>query len=64
MAEATPDHYARTFSLTDGEIVLDDLMARFAKPPFVPGQPDATAYNCGTKAVLEHILAQIAAAKN
>lgn len=59
---ATPDQYARAFTLLDGEAVLGDLMERFAKAPFVAGQPDATAYNCGTKAVIEHILAQIGAA--
>lgn len=59
---ATPDVYARTFTLMDGEAVLNDLMQRFAGAPFVAGQPDKTAYNCGAKAVIEHILSQIAEA--
>lgn len=61
---ATPKHYATTFELPEGEQVLDDLIKRFGGPPFVAGQPDTTAFNCGAKAVLEHILAQIAAAKS
>ena len=55
--------YHSTFTTHgDGVQVLDDLIERFGRAPFVPGQPDTTAYNCGAKAVIEHILAQIAAA--
>ncbi len=61
MAEATA--YRSTFELYgDGQAVLDDLIALFGKAPFVPGSPDQTAYNCGAKAVIEHILARIAEA--
>lgn len=61
---ATPQQYASTFELYgDGVAVLDDLIRRFGGAPFVAGQPDQTAFNCGTKAVVEHILAQIAAAE-
>lgn len=57
---ATPQQYMSTFELlNDGQAVLDDLTARFGGPSFALGLPDQTAYNCGAKAVLEHILAQI-----
>lgn len=57
---ATPQQYRGTFELhNDGQAVLDDLTARFGKSPFVAGQPDTTAFNCGAKAVIEHIHAQI-----
>ena len=60
----TPQQYAATFELTnDGQAVLDDLLQRFGGPPFVAGKPDQTAYNCGAKAVIEHIAAQLDAAK-
>ena len=60
----TPEAYQSTFATHgDGIAVLNDLIERFAGPPFAPGAPDKTAYNCGAKAVIEHILAQIAAAK-
>lgn len=59
-----PQQYAATFELTnDGQAVLDDLLQRFGGPPFVAGKPDQTAYNCGAKAVIEHIAAQLDAAK-
>jgi hypothetical protein len=52
--------YLATFELhPDGRAVLDDLQQTFGKSPFVPGAPDQTAFNCGARAVLEHILAQI-----
>lgn len=58
---ATPTQYLSTFELYgDGRAVLDDLIKRFGGPPFVAGAPDQTAYNCGAKAVIEHIAAQIA----
>lgn len=58
---ATPQQYFHALGLTpDGQAVLDDLQMRFGGAPFVPGQPDQTAYNCGAKAVLEHILLQLA----
>lgn len=61
---ATPQQYMHALGLTgDGQAVLDDLTQLFAKSPFVPGSPDLTAYNCGTKAVIEHIHAQIAKAE-
>ena len=60
----TPQQYAATFELTnDGQAVLDDLLQRFGGPPFVAGKPDQTAYNCGAKAVIEHILARMAEAE-
>ena len=55
--------YQSTFELYgDGRAVLDELIDLFGKAPFVPGSPDQTAYNCGAKAVVEHILARIAEA--
>lgn len=57
---ATPQQYFSAFGLSDGQAVLDDLQERFGGAPFVAGQPDQTAYNCGAKAVLEHILLQLA----
>lgn len=64
MATATPQQYMHTFELTgDGQAVMDDLLALFGGAPFVPGSPDQTAYNCGAKAVIEHICAQIAKAE-
>lgn len=57
---ATPQQYLGTFELLgDGQAVLNDLLERFGGPPFAAGQPDQTAYNCGAKAVVEHILAMI-----
>lgn len=57
---ATPAQYAATFELTnDGQAVLADLIERFGRAPFAAGQPDVTAYNCGAKAVIEHIVAQL-----
>lgn len=59
-AFATPQQYRSAFELFgDGQAVLDDLTAKFGRSPFVPGQPDTTAFNCGAKAVIEHIHAQI-----
>lgn len=61
---ATPQQYLSAFDLHgDGQAVLDDLTRIFGKSPFVAGQPDATAYNCGTKAVIEHIHARMAEAE-
>lgn len=57
---ATPQQYASTFELYgDGQAVLADLVRIFGGPPFVAGQPDTTAFNCGAKAVIEHIYARI-----
>lgn len=58
---ATPAEYRATFDLTnDGQAVLDDLTRLFGSAPFVRGAPDQTAYNCGAKAVVEHIHAMLA----
>jgi predicted short-subunit dehydrogenase-like oxidoreductase (DUF2520 family) len=60
---ATPKHYRDTFDLdASGQAVLAELIETFGGPPFAAGQPDQTAYNCGTKAVIEHILAKLDAA--
>jgi hypothetical protein len=49
--------YRRTFSGKDGEAVLEDLKRRcsIARTPFVPGQPDTTAFNNGRQSVFMHI---------
>ena len=57
---ATPQQYFSALGFGDGQAVLDDLQQRFGAAPFVAGQPDQTAYNCGARAVLEHILLQLA----
>ena len=58
---ATPKQYAAVFGMSgDAEAVLEDLARLFAGAPFVAGQADTTAYNCGTKAVIEHIHGRIA----
>ena len=57
---ATPQQYLGTFELLgDGQAVRNDLLERFGGPPFKAGQADLPAYNCGGKAVVEHILAMI-----
>jgi hypothetical protein len=57
---ATPQQYVSTFELYgDGQAVLADLVLTFGGAPFKPGQPDLTAFNCGAKAVIEHIYARI-----
>lgn len=62
---ATPQQYRSTFDLfNDGQAVLDDLITKFGRAPFVAGQPDVTAFNCGAKAVIEHIVAQMDAANH
>lgn len=61
---ATPAQYQHTFEMTnDGQAVLDDLARLFGAAPFTPGAPDVTAYNCGAKAVIEHIHAMLAQAE-
>lgn len=61
---ATPQQYLSAFELHgDGRAVLDDLILLFGGAPFVPGQTDTTAYNCGAKAVIEHIHARIEAGR-
>ncbi len=62
---ASPQQYRSAFELFgDGQAVLADLVEKFGKSPFVPGAPDVTAFNCGAKAVIEHIYAQISASEN
>jgi predicted short-subunit dehydrogenase-like oxidoreductase (DUF2520 family) len=61
---ATPQQYLGAFELTtDGQAVLEELAQLFGGPPFVAGQPDRTAYNCGARAVIEHIHAMLARAE-
>lgn len=60
----TPQQYLGAFELTaDGQAVLEDLTRLFGGAPFASGKPDQTAYNCGAKAVIEHIHAQLAKAE-
>lgn len=58
---ATPDDYKLVFedSLA-GQVVLDDLVARFGRSPYVPGGHEGdreTCYRAGQLSVLNHILA-------
>lgn len=52
---------------TKGQLVLQDLVAKFGNSVFVKGGQDAarqTDFNCGARSVLEYILNSIEAAKN
>lgn len=57
--------YRRCFTHSnDAMAVLDDLVRLFGGSPFVAGKPDQTAFNCGAKAVIEHIYTQIESARD
>jgi hypothetical protein len=61
---ATPQQYHATFEFNpDARAVLDDLIERFGGPSFAPGQPDVTAFKCGQKSVIEHIVSTLAKAE-
>lgn len=61
MSTASPQQYRSAFELfNDGQAVLNDLVERFGKDPFTPGQPDVTAHKLGQKSVVEFIWSQIA----
>lgn len=61
MSAATPQQYHATFEFnSDARAVLDDLIERFGGPSFAPGQPDVTAFKCGQKSVIEHIVSTLA----
>jgi hypothetical protein len=46
-----------------GAVILADLDAVFAGNPFVAGQADQTAFNCGALQVLEYLYEQMARAQ-
>ena len=61
--QATPQQYQHAFEMSnDGQAVLNHLTDMFGGAPFVAGQPDQTAYNCGTQAVIAHIHTMISQA--
>ena len=55
--------YARVFvNLPEGVAVLEDLVRRFGRDPYVPGGPEgerASCYNAGKRAVLDFIVNRI-----
>jgi len=55
--------YARVFvNLPEGVQVLEDLVRRFGRSPYVPGGQEgerASCYNAGKRAVLDFILGRI-----
>lgn len=61
--EATPELYARVFENTpDGQVILEDLVARFARQALRRGGIDAileTYGRDGERRVVEFIVAQI-----
>jgi len=63
-AEPLPaEAYQRVFEgLPEGAQVLDDLVSRFGKSPYVPGGQEgerASCYNAGKRAVLDFIIGRI-----
>jgi hypothetical protein len=62
-AQVTPEMYARVFdSLPEGKLVLEDLVTRFARNPFVRGGPEGdreTCFRAGQLAVPTFILNQV-----
>lgn len=63
MAEVTPEMYARVFeNHAEGVLILEDLVRRFGRNPYVRGGLDAqreTDYNAGQLSVPTFILNQI-----
>ncbi|HWU35458.1 MAG TPA: hypothetical protein VN023_09520 [Methylovorus sp.] len=61
--QAVPADYKSVFENTNsGQKILDDLVVRFHRNPFVKGGHEAdrqTAYNAGCNAVVDHILLRI-----
>ena len=55
--------YARVFeNFPEGKLVLEDLVRRFARSPYVAGGPEgerASCYNAGKRAVLDFIVGRI-----
>ena len=62
-SQVTPEMYARVFdSLPEGKLVLEDLVARFARNPFKAGGHEGdreTCFRAGQLAVPTFILNQI-----
>lgn len=61
--QATPEMYARVFDgLPEGKLVLEDLVTRFGRNPFVRGGQEGdreTCFRAGQLAVPTFILNQI-----
>lgn len=55
--------YARVFeNFPEGKLVLEDLVRRFGRDPYVPGGHEgerASCYNAGKRAVLDFIVNRI-----
>jgi hypothetical protein len=59
---ATASEYAHLFESKAGQLVLEDLVNRFAGSTYVRGGLEAqreTDFRSGRRAVIEHILTQI-----
>lgn len=62
-----PEVYARVFeNIPEGEQILDELITRFGRNPYVKGGPDAarqTDFNAGAFEVVQFILRRISQAE-
>lgn len=58
-----PEAYARVFEgIPEGALILEELVARFGKNPYVKGGIEAqrqTDFNAGQMSVVTHILSRI-----
>jgi hypothetical protein len=62
-AQADDQMYARVFeNHAEGKLILEDLVAKFGRNPFVKGGPEgdrSTCFNAGQLSVVSHILNHI-----
>lgn len=62
-AKATPEMYARVFDgLPEGSVILENLVARFGRNPYVPGGLEGDRETCrraGNREVVDFIVRQI-----
>lgn len=66
MAKATNDMYRRVFGQGEGEVILEDLVQRYAIKAKTTGGIDAilaTYHNAGARDVLELILSKVEAGR-
>lgn len=65
--KARPESYARIFECEpEGKLILDDLLARFGRNPYVKGGQEAdrqTAFNSGALEVMNYIARRIEQAR-
>jgi hypothetical protein len=61
MAKANLDMYRRVFGQGEGEVILEDLVTRFAVRADTSGIEGIlkTYYNAGARDVLEHIISKV-----